>query len=61
MRRIFFQSKIYDYTSKAEAEEHIKEMNSKGWYAVRQGDGNFVYMNNQDEFAYSVEFFKERK
>lgn len=61
MRRIFFQSKIYDYTSKVEAEKHIKEMETKGWHAIRQNDGHFVYMNNQDDFAYSVEFFKERR
>lgn len=61
MRRIFFQSRIYDYTSKAEAEKHIKEMETKGWHAIRQSDGSFVYMNNQDKFTHSVEFFKKLK
>ena len=60
MRRLFFQSKLYDYTSKVEAEKHIKEMEEKGWCATRQNDGNFVYKNSQDDFSYSVEFFKER-
>ena len=60
MRRLFFQLKIYDYTSKAEAEKHIKEMEEKGWHAKRQDNGNFVYENSQDDFSYSVEFFKER-
>ena len=58
-RRLFYQTKLYDYTSQAEAEKHIKEMKTKGWHAKRQDDGNFIFMNNQDEFAYSVEFFKE--
>lgn len=60
MRRLFFQSKLYDYTSKAEAEKHIEEMETKGWHAKRQENGNFVYKNSQDDFSYSVEFFKER-
>lgn len=59
MRRLFFQSKIYDYTSKSEAEEHIKEMKENGWNAKRQDDGNFVYENLNDDFSYSVEFFNE--
>ena len=59
MKRIFFQSRIYDYTSKAEAVKHIKQMKSNGWDAIRQSDGKFVYMNNQDKFAYSVEFVKK--
>ena len=33
MRRLFFQSKIYDYTSKEEADKHIKEMEENGWHA----------------------------
>lgn len=59
MRRIFFQSRIYDYTSESEAEKHIKEMETKGWHATRQSDGSFIYANGQDKFSYSVEFFKE--
>lgn len=59
-RRLFFQTKLYDYTSKAEAERHIKEMETKGWHTKCQNDGSIVFMNNQEEFAYSVEFFKER-
>ena len=58
-RRLFYQTKLYDYTSQAEAEKHIKKMETKGWHTKRQDNGNFIFMNNQDEFAYSVEFFKE--
>ena len=58
-RRLFYQTKLYDYTSQSEAEKHIKEMRAKGWCAKRQNNENFILMNNQDNFAYSVEFFKE--
>lgn len=58
-RRLFFQTKLYDYTSQAEAERHIKEMETKGWHAKRQDDGNFIFVNSQEEYPYSVEYFKE--
>ena len=60
MRRLFHQTKLYDYTSKKEAERHITDMKAKGWYAKRQDNGEFVFENGQYEFSYSVEFFKER-
>jgi hypothetical protein len=59
MRRLFFQTKLYDYTSKAEAEKHIEEMESKGWHAKRQDNNKYIFENGQDDFKYSVEFFKE--
>lgn len=59
MRRLFFSTKTYDYSSKAEAERHIKEMESKKWRAQRQDDGNFIFANSQDTYPYSVVYFKE--
>ena len=59
MKRLFYQTKLYDYTSKAEAERHIKEMEAKNWHPKRQENGDYVFLNNQDVFSYSVEFFKE--
>jgi hypothetical protein len=59
-KRLFFQTKLYDYTSQEEAEKHIKEMESNGWHTKCQDNGNIIYTNNQEEFAYSVEFYKER-
>ena len=59
MRRLFFQTKLYDYSNIKEAEKHIKEMNTKGWFPKRQDNGDFVFTNSQDELPYSVEFFKE--
>ena len=29
--RLFYQLKVYDYDTKQEAEEHIKEMTADGW------------------------------
>jgi hypothetical protein len=60
MRRLFFQTKLYDYSTIKEAEKHIDEMRQKGWYAKRQEDNSLVFKNSQDEYPYSVEFFKER-
>lgn len=59
MRRLFYQTKLYDYSSKAEAERHIKEMESKKWHARRQDDGEYIFTNSQETYPYSVEYFKE--
>lgn len=60
MKRLFYQTKLYNYTSKKEAESHIEEMWKKCWIAKKQDNGEFIFENGQDEFSYSVEFFKER-
>lgn len=60
MKRLFFQTKLYDYSSIEEAEKHIKEMKSKNWYPKRQDDGEYIFNNTQDSFPFSVEYFKER-
>ncbi len=60
MKRLFFQTKIYDYTSKREAEKDIDKMKKNGWLAKEQTSGTFVYENGQDEFPYSVEYLKGR-
>ena len=59
MRRLFYQTKLYDYSSIKEAEKHIKEMESKKWHAKRQDGGNYIFANSQESFPYSVEYFKE--
>lgn len=59
MRRLFYQTKLYDYSSIKEAENHIKEMESKKWHAKRQDGGNYIFTNSQESFPYSVEYFKE--
>lgn len=59
MKRVFYQTKIYDYSTLLEADKHIKEMKEKGWNAKRKDDGDYVFYNGQDEFPCSVEYFKE--
>lgn len=58
MKRLFFQTKLYDYSNKTEAEKHIKEMEDRKWKAKRQENGEYIFRNGQDDFPYSVEFFK---
>ena len=55
MRRKFYESVIYDYTTREEAEAHIGEMRDKGW-AVKTD----LYDNGQDGYPYSVEYHKQR-
>lgn len=59
MRRLFYQRKLYDYTSENEAFKHIDEMKTKGWIPVLQDDCKFVYKNGDDTFPFSVEFSKQ--
>ena len=53
MRRLFYQTKMYDYTTMKEAVKHIKEMKEKGWEVKKE-----IYDNGQEEFKYTVEFQK---
>lgn len=45
-KRLFFETKLYDYTTKAEAEKDIPEMRKKGWFikeSYEQSDGNYTW------------------
>lgn len=64
MRRLFHQTKLYDYSSIKEAEKHMKEMAEKGWGAhIANEDAwdssRYIYNNGGDTYPYSVEYFKE--
>lgn len=59
MKRIFYQTRMYDYTTRKEAEEHIQQMGNKGWSVIRQKDGDFISELDDDKYKYSVEFCKE--
>lgn len=59
MKRIFYQTRMYDYTTKEEAEEHIQQMGNKGWIVIRQEDGDFISELDGGKYKYSVEFCKE--
>lgn len=58
MKRLFYQTKLYDYTSRKEAEKDIKVMKEKGYFPKEQNDGNYIYENGQEKFSYSVEYQK---
>lgn len=58
-RRVFFQSKLYDYTDIREAERHIDEMRSKEWIPKLQDGGTYIYNNGGDKYKFSVEYMKE--
>ena len=65
MKRLFYQTKLYDYTSIEQAEKHKEEMKQKGWGVKYQDNDNminriYLYENGQDEYPYSIEYFKER-
>lgn len=59
MKRIFFQTRMYDYTTKEEAEKHIETMWNKGWSVKRDNDGSCISKLDDDKYKYSVEFLKE--
>ena len=54
MRRLFYQTKLYDYSSIKECTKHINEMEKRGWKIKVN-----IYENGQTEYPYSVEFYKE--
>lgn len=64
MKRLFYQTKLYDYSSMKECAKHIEEMESRGWKTKVQkvddaGCVWYIYENGQDEYPYSAEFYKE--
>ena len=61
MKRLFYQTKIYDYSKVTEADKHQKEMEAKGWKAKVKDETTreTVYDNGQTDFPYSVEYYKE--
>jgi hypothetical protein len=59
MKRLFYQSKMYDYSSKQEAEEHIRQMKSRGWYTNTGKQGEPVMFRYEGGACpYFVEFIK---
>lgn len=59
MKRLFFQSQMYDYPSEQEAKEHIRQMQSRGWHTNTDEQGESVILYNDGTvYPYSVEFIK---
>lgn len=58
--RLFYQIKVYDYDTRQEAEEHMKEMTTNGWNVKKQEDGELILFLGEDfANAYEVEYYKE--
>lgn len=63
MKRLFYQTKLYDYSSIEECAKHIDEMEKRGWKTKVQkvdedGCSWLYFMNGQTEYPYSAEFYK---
>jgi hypothetical protein len=61
-RRLFCETRIYDYEKVTDADKHIKEMKAKGWTPVVKNEefGEYPYLNGQDDFKWSVEFYRNK-
>lgn len=53
-KRLFFETKIFDYTTKAQAEAHIKEMREKGWAVKEQHE-----LEDDWSYGWTVEYMKQ--
>lgn len=63
-KRIFYETRIYDYADRADAKAHAAEMVLKGWYPNHNGkDGAYrpsgIYENGNDTMPYSIEYFRQ--
>lgn len=52
-KRLFFETKLYDYTTKQQAEEDIIEMRKKGW-VVKDS-----YAQDDYNYSWTVEYMKQ--
>ena len=64
MKRLSYQTKLYDYPSMKECARHICKMERKGWKTKvwKIDDTGCVWHcreNEQAEYPYSAEFYKE--
>ena len=59
MKRIFYETRLYDYTTVYEADIHIREMEEKGWNVKRENNVA-IRTNGTDTYKYSVEFYRQR-
>ena len=62
MKRLFYESRLYDYSTQEDAQKHIEEMRSKGLCAKLQDavTRSYIYNNGQDGLPFSVEFMKQK-
>ena len=63
MRRLFCETRIYEYKTENEAIKNMKMMRMLGWNIKERGSENYapgIYDNGKDDFPYSVEYYKGR-
>lgn len=63
-RRIFHQTRMYDYTTLKEAKQHIVDMIAKNWNPRivdenEFGSARYIKETFEDTYKYTVEFYKE--
>lgn len=59
--KLFYQIKVYDYDTKQEAEEHMKEMIADGWNVKKQEGELILFLGEDFDNLYEVEYYKEAK
>ena len=55
MKRLFCEIKMYDYTTKAEAEEHKEHMRQNGWFVKDE-----ITLEPDSNYKYSIEYGRYR-
>jgi hypothetical protein len=59
-KRLFYETRLYDYRTKEEAEKHRNELELKGWkYREHRDDGSYIYENGCDTLPYSIEYWRQ--
>ena len=57
--RLFYQLKVYDYKTRQEAERHMREMTEGGWKVKKQEGELILFLGEDFDNAYEVEYYKE--
>ena len=62
-KRIFYQEKVYDYSTISEAKEHIEQMRGKGWHPrnvdYTERTEQYISQTACADYPYTVAYFKE--
>ena len=62
-KRIFYQEKVYDYSTIWEAKEHIAKMKEKGWTPrnldYNENSERYIGETACEDYPYTVAYFKE--
>ena len=59
MKRLFYEVRLYDYSTKEEALKHKEAMTDrtkKGWWTIRTD----LYNNGSDVMPYSIEYQRQK-